>query len=307
MGKLKVGVVGVGRLGSQHARVYSELPTSELVAVADVDGRRARRIAKRYKVTAETDYRELYDVVDAVSIAVPTHLHHEVGKDFLEKGIHILLEKPITSKLEEAEELLTLAKRKDLILQIGHIERFNAAIIELEKVVGEPRFIESHRLSSWDPRGTEVGVVLDLMIHDIDIILHLVNSPIEKIDALGVSVLSKYEDIANTRITFANGAVANVTASRVSEEGMRKLRIFQRDAYISLDYLRQDFSIYRKKGKRILKETLSLKKVEPLRLELEDFISCINKGRKPLVSGEKGKEALEVALEITRKIQERKP
>ncbi len=305
MKKLKVGVVGVGRLGKEHARLYALLPGVELVGVADVDGARAKTVAARNGTVGYNDYEELYGKVAAVSIAVPTDLHYPVARDFLQRGIHLLLEKPMTRTTEEAEELIKLAKRNKLVFQVGHIERYNAAIREIETLIQSPRFIESHRLAPYQPRGTEVGVVLDLMIHDLDIILHLVDSPLKRVEATGVAVLSRHEDIANVRLLFQNGCVANVTSSRLSREKMRKLRIFQNDSYISLDYLVPAIDLYRKKEGTISREKISPRKVEPLRLEIEDFVACVSGGKRPLVSGEEGKEVLKVALEIERQIQEK--
>ena len=305
MKKIKVGVVGVGRLGKEHARLYSLLPGVELVGVADPDVERVKDTASRCRTVGCRDYRDLYGKVEAVSIAVPTHLHYQVARDFLSNKVHLLLEKPITRTVEEAEKLIELADRNRLILQIGHIERCNTAITEMEKLIKSPRFIESHRLAPYQPRGTEVGVVLDLMVHDLDIILHLVNSPLERIEAIGVAVLSKHEDIANARLTFQNGCVANITSSRLSREKMRKIRIFQSDSYISLDCLAQKIDIYRKRGGAISGEKISPERIEPLKLEVEDFIKCVTQGRRPVVSGKEGKEVLKVALEIARQIHKK--
>lgn len=300
---LKVGVVGVGHLGEAHARIYKQMPGVKLVGVVDIDINRSRRIGKILNTDSYTDYKMLFSKVEAVSIVVPTDSHFKVAYDFLERDIHILVEKPVTRTVGEAEKLLELSKRKKLIFQVGHVERFNAGVIALERLVNIPRFIEVHRLSPYQTRGIEVGVVLDLMIHDLDIILQLTRVPVVRIEALGVKILTPFEDIANVRLTFSNGAVANITASRVSEERMRKIRIFQDDAYISLDYIGQKFSVYRKDGNRIFKEEVVLQKTEPLREELKDFVQCVRYGRSPRVPGEQGKEALELALEITRQIQ----
>ncbi|MCK4261955.1 Gfo/Idh/MocA family oxidoreductase [bacterium] len=303
MKKIKVGVVGVGHLGKEHARIYSRLPQTQLMGVADIDRRRCKQIASRYNTDGHIDYKDLFGKVSAVSIAVPTHLHCQVARDFLRQGIHLLLEKPITQTVEEAEKLIRLSSQRNLVLQIGHIERYNAAVRQLETLVKAPRFIESHRLAPYQPRGTEVGVVLDLMVHDLDLILHLVKSAIRRIEALGIAVLSKYEDIANARLLFENGCVAHVSASRLSQERMRKIRIFQRDSYISLDCLTQEVDLCRKRGKAIIRERISPDKTEPLRSEIEDFIGCVVSRRRPSVSGEEGKRVLEVALEIEKQIQ----
>jgi predicted dehydrogenase len=303
MKKVRVGVVGIGRLGSEHARIYSGMKEASLVGVVDSVEERALEIGKKHGTESFTDYSCLFGEVEAVSIAVPTDLHYRIAKDFLERGIHVLLEKPITQTLNQAKKLISLSEKKKTIFQIGHIERFNSALQKLGRQVKNPRFIECHRLSPYQERGTEVGVVLDLMIHDIDIILNLVKSPIKRIEAIGVKVLSPYEDIANARITFANGAVANVTSSRISREKMRKMRIFEKDSYASVDFLHQTISTYKRAGRRIIGETPKIKKVEPLKLELRHFINCILRKRKPLVSGTPAKEALRVALRISRKIK----
>lgn len=304
---IRVAVIGVGHLGQHHARIYSQMKDVELVGVVDIDKERSRRIAQEYGTSAYTEYTQVLKRVDAANIAVPTELHHRISKDFLDAGVHILIEKPMTQTLEEADELLGLAKRKNLVLQVGHIERFNPAVSALNRVIKEPRFIECHRLGPFKPRAANIGVVMDLMIHDIDIILSLVNSPVKRIEAVGVPVLSQEEDIANTRITFENGCVANLTASRVTKEETRKIRIFQRDAYFSLDYINQELLIYRREiapdgGVRIVSSQPEIEKVEPLKLELEAFIHAIQKGQEPLVSGEAGREALAIAREISRKI-----
>lgn len=301
--KIKVGVIGVGHVGEAHARIYKEMPEVELVGVVDINPQRAREIGTRLNTDSYDDYRKLLGKVEAVSIAVPTDSHFSIARDFLENNIHSLVEKPVTRTIKEAEGLLNISKKKGLILQVGHVERFNAAVIALEKLVTSPRFIEVHRLSPYQSRGIEVGVVLDLMIHDLDIILQLVSSPVTKIEALGVNILTPFEDIANVRLSFSDGAVANITASRVSEEKMRKIRIFQDDAYISLDYIEQKFSVYRKKENKIVKEEVVLQKTEPLKEELKDFVRCVRDGRMPRVPGEEAKEVLELALEITNQIQ----
>jgi predicted dehydrogenase len=301
--KIKVGVIGVGHLGEAHARIYKEMPDVELVGVVDINPQRAREIGARLGSDSYDDYRKILGKVEAASIVVPTDSHFCIARDFLENNIHTLVEKPVTKTIKEAEGLLNISKKKGLILQVGHVERFNGAIIALEKLVTKPRFIEAHRLSPYISRGIEVGVVLDLMIHDLDIILQLVSSPVSKIEALGVNILTPFEDIANVRLSFADGAIANITASRVSDEKMRKIRIFQDDAYISLDYIEQKFSVYRKKENKILKEDVVLQKTEPLKEELKDFVRCVRDGHRPRVPGEEAKEVLELALEITHQIQ----
>ena len=303
MDKLKVGVIGVGHLGKHHARIYQSLPEVELVGIADLSVPTAQKIAKKVGVPYVTDFNELLPKVDAVSLVTPTPTHYECAREILNKGKHLLIEKPITEKADQAKELVRLAEELDLIVQVGHIERFNPAIRALEKILREPRFIESHRLAPFQTRGTDVGVVLDLMIHDIDIVLHLVQSPLKEIQAVGVDVLTPYEDIANVRLTFENGCVANVSVSRVSYKEMRKIRIFQPDCYISLDYKKQDGILYRRVNGKIVHQPIPLEKDEPLMLELKSFVECVKDHKNPLVSGEHGKRALDVGMEIVRQIQ----
>ncbi|MFH0948367.1 MAG: Gfo/Idh/MocA family oxidoreductase [Elusimicrobiota bacterium] len=305
---MKIAVIGVGSLGQHHARLYSQLYGVEFLGVCDVDKKRAEKIAKNFNVQSFSDYKELIGKVDAVSIVVPTPLHYAVAKDFLNAGVHCLVEKPITDNVSQAEELLKIANEKNVILQIGHIERFNTAVIEAQKYIKSPKFIEAQRLGPYDPRVAHIGVIMDLMIHDIDIILTLVASKIIQMDVIGAKVLSKNEDIANVRLKFENGCVANISASRVSIDKFRKIRIFQDDTYISLDYAGQSLKIYRKKSDivssmsdiEIIKP--KLKTEEPLKRELEHFINCVKTGKQPLVTGEHGRDALEVAMEILKKL-----
>lgn len=302
MNKLKVGVIGVGHLGSIHAKIYQEIPNCQLVGVCDTHQESLNQVCANLKVPGYANYQDLFKKVDAVSIAVPTSLHHKVATDFLKAGIHTLVEKPFTLTLKEADDLIKIAAKNKLTLQVGHIERFNSAFAATLKIIKTPKFIECHRLSSFPHRSLDIGVVLDIMIHDIDIVLGLVNSPLSKIDSVGVNVLTKYEDIANARLTFKNGCVANLTASRVSEDAMRKIRIFQEDTYISLDYKNAQASVYRKIGLQITKENLPIEKEQPLQKELESFIACIINQSTPLVSGEIARSALAVALEIQKQI-----
>lgn len=302
MQKLRLGVVGVGHLGSIHAKIYRESQNCSLEAVCDTDKTRLDKISAELKVAGFTDYRELFGKVDAVSIAVPTKLHYKTASDFLEHNIHCLVEKPFTTNLKEADSLIKEAKINNLTLQVGHIERFNSAFSATQRLIKEPKFIECHRLSPFTGRSLDVGAVLDIMIHDIDIILGLVPSKIKKIESVGVNVLTQFEDIANTRITFSNGCVANLTASRVSDETMRKIRIFQEDAYISLDYKNAAACIYKKKGVAITKENLPIENEQPLQKELESFLDCVIGQKVPLVSGEVAREALAVALKIQNQI-----
>ncbi len=313
MPKIRVGVVGVGHLGQHHARIYAELPNCELVGVADVDAGAAQRIAKQYKTKAYTDHRDLLDRVDACSVVVPTIHHFAVAADFLARGIHVLVEKPITSTVEEAQALIDLAREKNCILQVGHIERFNAAIMRLRQIVRNPAFIEAHRLGPYDPRVKDVGVVLDLMIHDLDIILQLVQAPVTYVEAAGVGIYGKHEDIANARIHFENGCIANVTASRVTPLRKRKIRVFQPNAYISIDYIEQEVEIYRRiknpnpapgtPSVTIVRTKETIKRQEPLKLQ--HFLECVQHGRPPMVKGEHARDALELAVEITRLVRDR--
>ncbi|NLF39889.1 Gfo/Idh/MocA family oxidoreductase [bacterium] len=304
MNALKTAVIGVGHLGRIHARICAENPRIDLVGVVDTNEKNAQDVAAQHKTTAFTALHEVLDKVDAVHVVVPTDRHFAVTKICLEAGKHVLLEKPITSTVAEADELLDLAKRNDRVLQVGHVERFNPAIIGIQKVLTQPIFIEVHRLAPFNPRGTEVGVVLDLMIHDLDIILHLVKAPVERIEAVGVPVLTEKEDIANARLSFANGCVANVTASRVSMERMRKIRFFQSDAYISLDYIAQNAKIYRRQGWQILDEQINFSGQQPLQSEIQSFVTCVMNGERPVVSGEAGRNALDVATRITDSVRQ---
>lgn len=314
MEKVKVGVVGVGSLGQHHARNYSELPNCELVGVADIDRKAATRIASQCRCQALFDYHLLLDndQVDAVSIVLPTELHYQAAKDFLDRGIHVLVEKPITNEVSEARELIEMASKRDRILQVGHIERFNAAIVHLNKILTRPMWIECHRLGPYDPRVRDVGVVLDLMIHDIDIVLQIVDSAIVSIEAVGVPIISKREDIANARIKFENGCTANLNVSRVTPSKLRKIRVFQPNTYISLDYARQSLEIFTREEiknadsdepqAQIVRKRIRLKKEEPLKVELSHFVDCVRNGHEPHVTGEHGHDALQVAVTITEQI-----
>jgi predicted dehydrogenase len=302
MKNLRVGVVGVGHIGSNHARIYSELAKADLVAILDIDPARADEIGGKYKTKVAASLNELADMVDAASIATPTSAHFSIARDLLAQGKHLLIEKPITEKTSDARELAEMAAEKGLVLQVGHVERFNPVLSALEQRLTHPRFIEAHRLSPYPNRSTEIGVVLDLMIHDLEIILHLVNSTMENIDAVGVPVLSRGEDIANARLRFASGCIANVTSSRISPERMRKIRVFQEDAYLSLDYQGQSGEIYRRVNGQITREPVAIEKEEPLRQQLTSFVDCALTGGEPKVSGSHAAAALELAVEITRRI-----
>jgi len=311
-GAIRVAVIGVGHVGQHHARLYRELPGAELVAVCDTDAARAAAVAAREGGEAATDFRGLLGRVEAVSVAVPTVLHYAVAGAFLEAGADVLVEKPIAESLEEAEALVATARRTGRILQVGHVERFNGGVRALTALVREPGFIECHRLGPFAGRGTDVDVVRDLMIHDIDIILSLVRSPVVQVQAVGVPVISDRVDIANARLQFASGCIANVTASRVSAERLRKLRVFQRDTYLALDYATQEVTCYRRllpppgapgtELPRIVREEVAVDKAEPLRLELESFLAAVRTRTCPVVSGEEALEALRIAGQILGKI-----
>jgi len=303
MKKVRIGVVGLGRLGSLHAQIYASLKNVELACVCDIDKEQASSIGKTLKKPVSTQYQELITKnIDAVSIVTPTFLHYKIAKFFLQNKIHVLIEKPITKTLREARELTQIAKKKNLILQVGHVERFNSAIQAIEKLTPRPRFIEVHRLGPFTPRVKDVGVVLDLMIHDIDIVLGLTKSKIRDIQAVGMKILTKHEDIANARIRFKNGTVCDLTASRVTNDSMRKIRIFQKDCYISLDYVTQEAIISRKIKKKIVSKKIDIKKEAPLKKELLAFIDCVRNKKRPVVSGEEAYRALAVAHKIIRKI-----
>jgi predicted dehydrogenase len=307
--KTRVAVIGVGYLGKFHAEKYSMHPDADLVGVVDIDGTKAAEVAGKLGTKGFDDYRDLTGEVDAVSIAVPTVCHFEVARDFLRNGVHILLEKPITSTLEEAEELVRIAAEKNAILQVGHLERFNPVIMALEGILNRPGFIESIRIAPFKPRGTDVNVVLDLMIHDIDIIQNIVRSPIKQINSIGAPVFTSEEDIANARIQFENGCVANVTASRISLKSERIMRIFQPDAYIVLDFQNKKLVVIRKgEGEmfpgvpNIKIEEKVLEQNDALKEEISSFLECVRTGTRPVVSGEDGKRALETALLINKKL-----
>jgi predicted dehydrogenase len=307
MKRPRVGVVGVGHIGSNHARLYAEIPAADFTAVYDVDLARASAIAKKYGVAAARSLEEFAELVDAASVSTPTSSHHQIALALLRRGKHLLIEKPIAENPQHATELAELAARNQLILQVGHVERFNPVLSALEARLTHPRFIEAHRLSSYPNRSTDIGVVLDLMIHDLEIILHLVRSPVQNIDAVGVPVLSRGEDIANARIRFENGCVANVTSSRISPERMRKIRVFQEDAYLSLDYEKQSGEIYRRESGKIARDKVPIEREEPLKQQLVSFIECASTGRQPRVSGFQATAALELAVEITKQIGSNTP
>ncbi|SHE28547.1 hypothetical protein SAMN02745206_00016 [Desulfacinum infernum DSM 9756] len=309
---LKVGVIGVGYLGKFHAEKYARLPEAELVAVVDTNPQQARSIADRFECRALEDYRDLFGKVDAVSIATPTPSHFAIARDFLEAGVHVLVEKPVTRSLEEAQELVRLADEKGLIFQVGHLERFNPAFRAVEPHVRNPLFLEAHRLALFNERGLEVDVILDLMIHDIDIALHLVQSPIAGISASGVPVLTSLPDIANVRIEFQNGAVANLTASRISLKNLRRLRLFQENRYLVCDYAnRRAFSFRTEEPPddsgypEISTEELDVVDYDALEQEIAAFLLAVRSQSRPVVDGRQAMMALKVALDISQQINER--
>jgi len=296
-------VVGVGAIGRNHARIMAELESAEFTAIYDANPAAAAELAAQYGARATGSLQELIGLVDAATVATPTVTHREIGSALLAAGKHVLIEKPIADTVDDAKALVELALARNLVLQVGHIERFNPVMAKLEERLTAPRFIESHRLSPFPNRSMDIGVVLDLMIHDLEIILHLVRDEIASIDAVGVPVLTRREDIANARIRFAGGCVANVTASRISPERLRKIRVFQGDSYLSLDYQGQTGELFRKEGGQIVREEVVVEKDEPLKLELASFIDCAASGGTPRVSGNEAAAALKVALEITRLIE----
>lgn len=333
--RVRVAVLGTGSLGKEHARVYAELAQAgavEFVGVYDLQPEAARKVALKHGVKALASVDEAAAACEAVSIVTPTNTHFELARRLIGQGKHVLVEKPMTDDAAQAAELVRLAQERGCVLQVGHVERFNPVFKYLQTVATQPRFIETHRLSPYPARSTDIGVVLDLMIHDLDVVLAFVNSPVTQIDAVGIPVLSRTEDIANARLRFANGCVANLTASRVSPERMRKIRVFSAGpvtSYISLDYRAQEGFVYRiaredeaessllRKllaakdstivsqfgGKKIVREPVPLVKEEPLKVELQSFVRCLQAWHEPVVSGEAAKRALDVAFEITRQIE----
>jgi predicted dehydrogenase len=331
---LRVAVLGAGSLGKEHVRIYAALAAAgqiEFAGLFDTDTATAQRVAEKHQARAFATSNEAIESADAFSVVTPTSTHFELAKPLLEHGKHVLVEKPMTDNAAQAAELVELAARHDCVLQAGHVERFNPVFKYLQSVAADPRFIETHRLSPYPARSTDIGAVLDLMIHDLDVVLAFVNSPVQSVDAVGIPVLSKSEDIANARLRFKNGCVANMTASRVSPERMRKIRVFSGGAmpsYVSLDYRAQEGFIYRIAregeeessflqkllhakdstivsqfaGRKVVREPVPITRDEPLKLELENFIECARVRRTPIVSGEAARQALDLAFEITRQI-----
>jgi predicted dehydrogenase len=308
----RVAVIGVGNMGKNHARVYSELDGAELVAVVDLDEKTGKEIANKFSTEYYKDYKDILDKVDAVSIVVPTKYHHQVAKDFLEAGVDVLVEKPVSRTLEEADELIKLADENGRVLQVGHIERFNPALGEAKKQLkGEILAIESHRIGPFVSRISDAGVVLDLLIHDIDIVLDLVGSKVKSVKSLGRSVYSEHEDYANAILEFENGAIAGIIASRCTQKRERKLKITQKDRYVIVDYMNKKIEVHKQAESEYVAKDKSVELIysdvteqprvpamEPLKLELESFMSAVDKGKEPLVDGRAGKEALGIALKI---------
>jgi predicted dehydrogenase len=330
MPRVRMAVVGVGHLGKEHARILASFPDVELVGVADVNAEQARAVAERCNTVACTDYRTLLDHVDAAVIAVPTTYHCDVARDFLARGIHLLVEKPLAASLAEADELVDIARHIGALLQVGHIERFNPVYLDLEQRRLQPKFIEAQRLGGFTGRSLDIGVVLDLMIHDIDVVLALLRSPLRSVEAMGVSILGMHEDLAHARLTFANGCMVNLTASRVSPQPYRKMRILSPEGYVAIDFAKRHAKVVQPtalgraarahfRGRRIDPPTLAqikdklygqyleahqidLHAVDQLTLELQHFIECVGTGRQPKVGGEDGRNAIEVAARIVEHI-----
>jgi len=331
---LKIGIFGVGHLGKIHLSQWATMKDVEIVGFFDPSDANADSVAQQYPIPRFTSAEELILASDAIDIIAPTTQHFKICEQAIRNGKHIFVEKPMTNTMDEAKTLVKLVEEANVKFQVGHVERFNPAFLALRGYHLKPMFIEVHRLAEFNPRGTDVSVILDLMIHDIEVILHIVRSPVVSIDAVGISVLSKGEDIANVRFHFENGCVANVTASRISQDKLRKIRVFQENAYLSLDYQNQSGYLLRLaeenvaessmlgklmglatdssivtafNGRRIVREPVEVEKGEPLRIELESFLHCARAGAKPRVSGHQAADALDIALEITRRIEEADP
>jgi predicted dehydrogenase len=311
MKKLRVGVVGAGYLGRFHAEKYARMNDVELVGVVDIDESQAETVAGKFNTKAYSHHEYLFGKVDAVSIVVPTPAHFSVAKDFLENNIDVLIEKPMSETIEQADELIRFAKSRSLIIQVGHLERFNPAVVALRDIIKQPMFIESHRLSIYKDRCADVSVVLDLMIHDIDIILNFVRSEIVNIHAAGVPVISGHVDIANARLEFKSGCIANVTASRISTKNERKIRLFQKDTYISVDFANQGITVIQRNNKiegglipGMEIKQLSFAKSDALEDELKSFVKTVRTRENPEVTGQMGRDALKIALSIMKQIRD---
>lgn len=307
--KLKVAVIGVGYLGEHHARIYSSMEEVELVGIADTDIDRAESIAAKYNTKAFHNYKDLFGKVRAVSIVTPTVLHYQIALDFIRQNTDVMIEKPVSTTVSQANSLIVEADSRGVIIQVGHIERFNPALRIMSEHIKNPRFIESHRVGPFVGRATDVNVILDMMIHDIDIVLSIVKSDVTDIRAVGTPVLTSHIDIANARLEFANGCIADLTASRISREKIRKIRIFQPDTYLSLDYAQQTLTMYRRiiedNSPKIIEDKITPEKEEPLYAELRSFINAVVSGKRPLVSCEDGRDALAIALKVQEDAEKR--
>ncbi len=303
MDRVRVGIIGVGYLGTQHARILSYLEQAELKGVADIEFRKALEIGNRHGVPYYQNYEEMLDEIDAAIVATPTSEHFSIAMNLLQAGKHVLVEKPITETVEQGEMLVETAKAKGLILQVGHLERFNPAVEAVENMISEPRFIEVQRLGSFSARSLDIDVVLDLMIHDLDIILALIKDEVKSVRSSGIHVLSEKIDIANARIEFKSGCVANLTASRVHQGKVRKLRIFEPTVYYSVDYIDQEVKIFPLNGRQTDIRTLRIQKEEPLKKELQNFLTSIQEGRMSKVSGEEALRALKLAYTVLKEAE----
>ncbi len=308
---IRIGVIGVGHLGEYHVQKYRALKGVELVGVLDIDTDRAAEIAQRYDTRVYGSQEEILEQVDAVSLAVPTVSHFAVAEEILSRGVHLLIEKPITYDVHDADRLIRMARERRLVLQVGHVERFNPAVVKMESLLNQPIFVESHRMNLFTVRGTDVDVVLDLMIHDLDIILHMARSDVREVHAVGMSVITEKTDIANVRIIFENGTVANLTASRVSNQPLRKIRIFQPDAYISVNCYKKEITVTRlndtsrtESFPQIVSNKMKYPDADPLFDQLSAFVRTVRTGCEPVVTGEDGRAALKIALAIIDQIEE---
>jgi len=307
--KIKFGVIGAGKIGTFHTRTLSKMPEVELIGVSDVDMLRAQTLAWNYNAVAYNNYEDLFPQVDALVVAVPTEHHAEIAVKAMNRGIHCLVEKPIADSIYNARKIMEAAEKNGVVMQVGHVERFNPAVVEAVKHIKNPMYINMERMGPYDPRVSSIGVTLDLMIHDLDILLSIVNSPIDSIESIGASVLSKHDDISQSRVKFKNGVIADLTASRITFERLRRMRIYQDGEYISVDYISSRIKIYRKKNDppKTLKDidiiNPKIEKKEPIKEELYHMIDCIKNSKNPIPSGEKGLNALKLALEITDKIK----
>jgi predicted dehydrogenase len=305
---MRIAVIGVGHLGRHHVRLLAATPSVQLVAAVDIDAARAASVAESHGTTPGTDWRDLLGRVDAVTVATPTAVHAEIASAFLEAGVHVLIEKPMTTTTAEADRLIDLARARQVVLAVGHTERFNPAVVQVKPMIDAPRFIEVHRLGTFPERSLDIDVVFDLMIHDLDLVLDIVGAEVTGIEAVGVPVLTPRVDIANVRLRFANGCIANLTASRISRDRVRKIRFFQKDAYVSIDYAAQEAEVWRlvrgaEQLLRIEGGKLEIAREEPLKRELDDFVAAVREGRPPVVTGEQGRAALALAEQVVERME----